>query len=118
MPGFIRLSGSSARLIACITSTRVAVLGLHVFDLAGSDTVLTRARAAHRQRPGDELFVEAARLGDFRRVVGVQQIHQMKVAVAGMPDQADRERRMPRFTLGFDDTVGETGDGHADIGGP
>ena len=97
---------------------RGAMLGFHVLHLPVADAVLAGAGAAHRQRASHQLFVQPSRLVDFGGIVGVEQIHQMEIAVSRVPDQADRERRAAALLRSLDDALGQTRDRHADVGGP
>ena len=86
LPGFIKLCGSSARLIARITSS-ASPCSSQILQLADADAVLAGARAAEPQRP-----LHQARVGRFHPrhllgVVGVDHEDQMEVAVAGVADE-------------------------------
>src|SRR4029453_5241638 len=95
-----------------------AMLGFHLLHLTVAPPVLAGAGSPHRQRAPHQLFVQAPRLIDFAATVGVEQVHQMEVAVSRVPSQADREKSAPAFLRSLDDTLGEPRDRHADIGGP
>ena len=118
LPGFIRLSGSSASLMLPHHVDRLAVLGFERRDLAVADAVLAGAGAAHRQRARDHPLVVVVDLRQLGLAGRIDQVDDVEVAVAGMADQADRERRAGVILLGLDDAVGQAGDRHAHVGRP
>jgi len=69
--------------------------------------MLTAAGAAHGQGAQHHPLVEPPRFLELRRLRRIEHVDQMKVAVAGMADEADRERRALTFLLGLDDAFGE-----------
>ena len=81
------------------------MLRFQIFHLAEAHTMLARARAAHRQGTHHHAVVQHARVFELRSVVGIEDVNQMEVPVARVPDEADRERRPVVVGPGVDDAV-------------
>ena len=107
MPGFIRLSGSSERLITRIVSMAAACSDLQAMDLAIADAMLAGAGAAHGERAIDHAVVDRWAARHLRRIVGVDQEDQMEIAVAHMADQGCDELCLRDILLGFQDAIGQ-----------
>ena len=83
----MRLSGSSARLIVRITSSAGPCSASRYFILPYADAVLAGAGAAHGERAQHQPFVQAPRFLELGRLVRIEDVEQMEVAVAGVADE-------------------------------
>jgi len=90
-PGIHPIIGIERLLDGAHDIERRAMLGFHVLHLAVADTVLAGAGPTHRQRAPHQLLVQPAGLVDLGGIVGIDQVHQVEVAISRMPDQANRE---------------------------
>src|SRR5436190_7166923 len=97
---------------------RRTMLRLEILHLAGADAVLAAARPPHCQRAKHHPLVQPAGFLDLRGARWVEHVHQVKVAVARVADEADRKRRAGVVLPAVDDALGETGNRDADVGGP
>ncbi len=116
LPGFIMFSGSSARLMARIVSTLVAVLLDERLAFALADSVLAGAGSLHADRAIAEALDEGQRSRHLLRVRRVDHQRDMEIAVADMAD--DRRDKAGRLDvlLGLDHAIGEPRNGNADVG--
>ena len=119
LPGFMMLSGSSARLIARMTSSAVA-------DARPRDSPSCPGRRRARRcrcrpwrwRALDQPVEKCLRRGHLVGVVAVDQHGDMEIAVADMADDRRRSGRCASMSsLRLDDAFGEPRDRHADVGG-
>ena len=94
-----------------------AMFLFQIVNLAHADTVLAGAGALHRQRPIHQTLIEGLGFFGLGPVVGANRDHQMKIAIADMPEHRDRHRGARDVLGGLQHAFGQARDRHADIGG-
>src|SRR5439155_667188 len=98
-------------------AVEAAELGLQRALLAHADAVLAGAGAFHGQRALHQARVEGFGLVHLGPAAGIDQDHEVEVAVADVAEERDRHRGSLDLLRGFGDALGQARDRHAYVGG-
>ena len=86
---------------------RITMFGGQIVALTDPDPVFAGAGAVHVYGAHDHPFIDPARDVPFRRLVGIYQKNDMKIAIPDMTDDGGKQTRLLDIRSCCRDTVGK-----------
>jgi hypothetical protein len=84
------------------------VLVIQILHFSVTDSVLAGTGSAHGKSALHGLLRKSVRFLKLRRVVGIENAQDMKVAIAHMADNRQRKRNFSKIILGFGNAFRQT----------